>query len=53
MRVVTFKIEENILEKLDRRAIKLRMSRSELIRLAIKTYLNSNHHYNVKSVVLE
>ena len=41
MRVVTFKIEEELLEKLDYYAIKHRLNRSEAIREAIKLLLSS------------
>jgi len=41
MRVITFKVDEDLLFKLDVRAQQLRMSRSELIRALIKAYLNS------------
>ena len=41
MRVVTFKIEEDLLEKLDYYAIKHKLNRSEAIREAIKLLLNS------------
>ncbi|CAQ58476.1 ribbon-helix-helix protein, CopG family [Stygiolobus rod-shaped virus] len=37
MRVVTFKVEEDLLELLDSYAIKYRLSRSEAIRKAIET----------------
>ncbi len=37
MRVVTFKIEEDLLELLDRYAIKYNLNRSEAIRKAIET----------------
>lgn len=36
MRVVTFKVEEDLLELLDRYAIKYKLSRSESIRKAIE-----------------
>jgi len=39
MRVVTFKIEENLLELLDRYAIINNMHRSEAIRKAIETFV--------------
>jgi len=39
MRVVTFKIEETLLEQIDAYAIKHRMYRSEVIRRAIECYL--------------
>jgi metal-responsive CopG/Arc/MetJ family transcriptional regulator len=37
MRVVTFKVEEDLLELLDRYAIKYGLNRSEAIRKAIET----------------
>ncbi|MEB3825421.1 MAG: ribbon-helix-helix protein, CopG family [Desulfurococcales archaeon] len=39
MKVVTFKIEEDLLEKIDKYALDKNMTRSEVIRRAIKTYL--------------
>jgi metal-responsive CopG/Arc/MetJ family transcriptional regulator len=36
MRIVTFKVEEDLLELLDRYAIKYKLSRSEAIRKAIE-----------------
>ena len=39
MRVVTFKLEEEILEKVDRIARREGLSRSELIRKAIVTFI--------------
>lgn len=39
MRVVTFKVEEDLLELLDRYAIKYGLNRSEAIRKAIETLL--------------
>ena len=41
LRTVTFKIPENLLERLDIAANKLGMSRSEVIREAILAYLNN------------
>ncbi len=40
MRVVTFKLEEELLQKLDLYAVNMRLSRSEVIRDAIKSFLN-------------
>ncbi len=37
MRVVTFKIEEDLLELLDRYAIRYKLNRSEAIRKAVET----------------
>jgi metal-responsive CopG/Arc/MetJ family transcriptional regulator len=39
MRVVTFKIEEDLLELLDRYAIRYNLNRSEAIRKVIETFL--------------
>ena len=40
MRVVTFKIDEKLLERLDMYAVNNRLSRSDVIREAIEFYLN-------------
>ena len=40
MRIITVKIPEELVEKIDRRAIMLGISRSELIRRAIEWYLD-------------
>ena len=40
MRLVTFKLEEDLLERLDRVAARKRVSRSEVIREALRRYLN-------------
>ncbi len=42
MRVVSFKIEEELLELLERYAILKNMSKSEVIRRAIKRYISEN-----------
>ena len=39
MKVVTFKIEGELLGKIDRFALEKNMTRSEVIRRALKTYL--------------
>jgi len=39
LRIVTFKIEEELLEKVDKLALKLGVSRSTIIRWAIEYYL--------------
>jgi len=39
VKVVTFKIEEDLLEKIDQFALDKNMTRSEVIRRALKTYL--------------
>jgi len=41
MRVVTFKIDEELLERFDRVVISRGLSRSEVIRELIKAYLES------------
>ncbi|MEM0015903.1 MAG: ribbon-helix-helix protein, CopG family [Saccharolobus sp.] len=41
MRVVTFKVEEDLLELLDRYAIKYNLNRSEAIRKAIETMVRN------------
>jgi len=41
LRVITFKIDESLLEEIDRLSISFRMCRSEFIRTALKTYVNS------------
>ena len=41
MRVVTFKLEEDVLEKLDRYARRTGRSRSEIIRQALERLLSS------------
>ncbi|AWR94942.1 ribbon-helix-helix protein, CopG family [Acidianus brierleyi] len=41
MRVITFKAEEDLLLKLDLYAANKRISRSEIIREALKKYLDS------------
>ncbi len=40
MRVVTFKLEEELLQKLDLYAVNARVTRSEVIREALKRYLS-------------
>jgi len=42
MRVVTFKIEEYLLERIDSYAVNNNLDRSSLIRMALKEYLE-NH----------
>lgn len=48
MRVVTFKIDEKDLEKIDRLANRLGKARSEVIRMALKRFIEIN--YNVPIV---
>jgi len=52
MRVVTFKVEEELLKKLDLYAVNVRLSRSEVIREAIRVFLTQsviqeNHHNHI------
>ncbi len=42
MRVVTFKLEDELLRELDLYAINKRLSRSEVIRLALLKYLKDD-----------
>jgi len=49
MRVVTFKIERDMLELLDTLSIALKMNRSELIRYIIQYYID--HEYTPKQKV--
>ncbi len=49
MRVITFKLSDEIVEVLDRYALKHKMSRSEVIRLAILRLIRS-YEVNDKSV---
>jgi len=51
MRVVTFKIERDLLELVDTLSIQMRMNRSELIRYMIKHYID--HEYMPKQRVPE
>ena len=44
MRVVTFKLRDEELEELDRFAARLGMTRSDLIRRAIKRFMQNNGH---------
>jgi len=48
MRVVTFKIEQDLLELVDLMRIRLNMNRSEFIRYAIKYYLDHEYKPNEK-----
>ena len=43
MRVVTFKLEEDLLQKLDLYAINSRATRSDIIREALKQYLRTKN----------
>jgi len=40
MRIVTFKIDESLLEKLDKLCLKHNMARSEVIRRAIELFID-------------
>jgi len=48
IKIITFKIDENLLDKLDNYCIRLNLSRSEVIRLAIIKLLNEG--YRLKSL---
>jgi metal-responsive CopG/Arc/MetJ family transcriptional regulator len=48
MRVVTFKIEQDLLELMDLMRVKLNMNRSEFIRYTIKYYLDHEYKPNEK-----
>ncbi len=58
LRIVTFKIDENLLSKLDELALKLGLTRSEVIRLALLNYISQENKLlkkpgiRVKHVVL-
>ena len=47
MRVVTFKVDEELLERLDTYARLKRLPRSEVIRRALEEYLK-RHHEDIK-----
>jgi len=55
MRIICFKIREDELEKLDRLAVRLKKSRSSVIREAIKEFIKKNisslEDINVREVV--
>ena len=53
MRVVTFKIDEKLLEKLDTYAIKNGISRSDAIRRAIVKLLNEESPYRQNAFKLK
>ena len=48
MKVVSFKIDPEMLELLDRYASKHNMDRSEVIRRAIDKMIKDNNTYNIK-----
>jgi len=48
MKVVSFKIDPEMLELLDRYASKHNMDRSEVIRRAIDKVIKDNNTYNIK-----
>lgn len=50
MRIVTFKIDEELLEKLDEYAQRVKKPRSEIIREAIREYLERRETEDVKRV---
>lgn len=57
MRVITFKVDESLLEELDRFAKIFGVSRSEIIRNALSNYLKSariirKNNVNIKKVML-
>ena len=45
MRVITFKIEEDLLQKLDKYAMNHKLNRSEVVRLAIREFLSNHTNY--------
>ena len=51
LRVVTFKIEESLLESVDKYAKDMRMTRSEVIREALREYLRNHCGYGFKRVI--
>ena len=56
MRTITFKLDEDTLYMLDHLCVRLRKSRSEIIREALKMYINhimsrEARKFNVKEVV--
>lgn len=53
MRVVTFKVDEELLEKLDLFCINNRLFRSEVIRKAIKLYLSMSTKKNSRDLHLK
>ncbi len=46
LRVVTFKLDEDLLQKLDLYAVNARVTRSEVIREALKLFLTKNQVLN-------
>jgi len=56
MRIITFKLDDRLLQAIDRYAIEHRMSRSEVIRLAIIKLVNSNEYrsqrINIKKLTI-
>jgi len=50
LRVVTFKVEEDFLEKMDLAARRLGLSRSDLIREAIENYLKIYIYGDIEEV---
>ena len=41
MRIITIKVNENFLQKIDRYAVNNRLSRSEVVRLALEKFLEN------------
>jgi metal-responsive CopG/Arc/MetJ family transcriptional regulator len=48
MRIITFKLDDRLLQAIDKYAVEHRMSRSEVIRLAIIKLVNSNEYRGQK-----
>ena len=44
MRVVSFKVEEELLDIIEEYARKKRISKSELIRRALRSYISNSHY---------
>jgi len=58
MRIITFKLPDSLLAELDRYALKHGMSRTGVIREAIRYYLTHNHEprkhrFTIKRVILD
>ncbi len=58
MRVVTFKMDENLLEELDRYAVRNGLTRSDVIRRAIIELLRNSSNgsrirYRIRKIVLQ
>ena len=48
LRVITFKLDERLLEKIDRIALRERKSRSDIIRMALEEFI-INYYYTVEA----